>query len=286
MYTINIYHIFDKLSDDVKNNYICENDKELARSLKIQLSNANTIENDDVTINLFTFIEGEYSYGKLIARTNALKEVIDENDSYKIDDVENNYSITNYLIGMDGVIYNMRDYKSVMDNKDTIRSLGIQKVSQDPTKYRKDAEAELNKKSTKLDLLKEIQNLVILTTVYEILEDEADKRKEDIDEYAEENIKENYISEFDMILDKMDRLFPDSDDIEITGVEYNGKKITTDEFTQELSTHRYPGYYEKQIPIEDALGDTYIIHTTRGTVIKKPSTDIYDMNIEIEETEK
>ena len=286
MYTINIYHIFDKLSDGVKNNYICENDKELARSLKIQLSNANTIENDDVTINLFTFIEGEYSYGKLIARTNALKEVIDENDSYKIDDVENNYSITNYLIGMDGVIYNMRDYKSVMDNKDTIRSLGIQKVSQDPTKYRKDAEAELNKKSTELDLLKEIQNLVILTTVYEILEDEADKRKEDIDEYAEENIKENYISEFDMILDKMDRLFPDSDDIEITGVEYNGKKITTDEFTQELSTHRYPGYYEKQIPIEDALGDTYIIHTTRGTVIKKPSTDIYDMNIEIEETEK
>lgn len=286
MYTINIYHIFDKLSDGVKNNYICENDKELARSLKIQLSNANTIENDDVTINLFTFIEGEYSYGKLIARTNALKEVIDENDSYKIDDVENNYSITNYLIGMDGVIYNMRDYKSVMDNKDTIRSLGIQKVSQDPTKYRKDAEAELNKKSTKLNLLKEIQNLVILTTVYEILEDEADKRKEDIDEYAEENIKENYISEFDMILDKMDRLFPDSDDIEITGVEYNGKKITTDEFTQELSTHRYPGYYEKQIPIEDALGDTYIIHTTRGTVIKKPSTDIYDMNIEIEETEK
>ena len=286
MYTINIYHIFDKLSDGVKNNYICENDKELARSLKIQLSNANTIENDDVTINLFTFIEGEYSYGNLIARTNALKEVIDENDSYKIDDVENNYSITNYLIGMDGVIYNMRDYKSVMDNKDTIRSLGIQKVSQDPTKYRKDAEAELNKKSTKLDLLKEIQNLVILTTVYEILEDEADKRKEDIDEYAEENIKENYISEFDMILDKMDRLFPDSDDIEITGVEYNGKKITTDEFTQELSTHRYPGYYEKQIPIEDALGDTYIIHTTRGTVIKKPSTDIYDMNIEIEETEK
>ena len=286
MYTINIYHIFDKLSDGVKNNYICENDKELARSLKIQLSNANTIENDDVTINLFTFIEGEYNYGNLIARTNILKEAIDENDSYKIDDVENNYSITNYLIGMDGVIYNMRDYKSVMDNKDTIRSLGIQKVSQDPTKYRKDAEAELNKKSTKLDLLKEIQNLVILTTVYEILEDEAEKKKDEIDEYAEENIKENYISEFDMILDKMDRLFPDSDDIEITGVEYNGKKITTDEFTQELSTHRYPGYYEKQIPIEDALGDTYIIHTTRGTVIKKPSTDIYDMNIEIEETEK
>ena len=286
MYTINIYHIFDKLSDGVKNNYICENDKELARSLKIQLSNANTIENDDVTINLFTFIEGEYSYGNLIARTNALKEVIDENDSYKIDDVENNYSITNYLIGMDGVIYNMRDYKSVMDNKDTIRLLGIQKVSQDPTKYRKDAEAELNKKSTKLDLLKEIQNLVILTTVYEILEDEAEKKKDEIDEYAEENIKENYISEFDMILDKMDRLFPDSDDIEITGVEYNGKKITTDEFTQELSIHKYPGYYEKQIPIEDALGDTYIIHTTRGTVIKKPSTDIYDMNIEIEETEK
>ena len=286
MYTINIYHIFDKLSDGVKNNYICENDKELARSLKIQLSNANTIENDDVTINLFTFIEGEYSYGNLIARTNALKEVIDENDSYKIDDVENNYSITNYLIGMDGVIYNMRDYKSVMDNKDTIRSLGIQKVSQDPTKYRKDAEVELNKKSTKLNLLKEIQNLVILTTVYEILEDEAEKKKDEIDEYAEENIKENYISEFDMILDKMDRLFPDSDDIEITGVEYNGKKITTDEFTQELSTHRYPGYYEKQTPIEDTLEDTYIIHTTRGTVIKKPSTDIYDMNIEIEETEK
>lgn len=286
MYTINIYHIFDKLSDGVKNNYICENDKELARSLKIQLANANTIENDDVTINLFTFIEGEYSYGNLIARTNSLKEVIDENDSYKIDDVENNYSITNYLIGMDGVIYNMRDYKSVMDNKDTIRSLGIQKVSQDPTKYRKDAEAELNKKSTKLNLLKEIQNLVILTTVYQILEEDAEKKKDEIDEYAEENIKENYISEFDMILDKMDRLFPDSDDIEITGVEYNGKKITTDEFTQELSTHRYPGYYEKQIPIEDALGDTYIIHTTRGTVIKKPSTDIYDMNIEIEETEK
>ena len=286
MYTINIYHIFDKLSDGVKNNYICENDKELARSLKIQLSNANTIENDDVVINLFTFIEGEYSYGNLIARINALKEVVDENDSYKIDDVENNYSITNYLIGMDGVIYNMRDYKSVMDNKDTIRSLGIQKVSQDPTKYRKDAEAELNKKSTKLNLLKEVQNLVILTTVYEILEDDAEKKKDEIDEYAEENIKENYISEFDMILDKMDRLFPDSDDIEITGVEYNGKKITTDEFTQELSTHRYPGYYEKQVPIEDALGDTYIIHTTRGTVIKKPSTDIYDMNIEIEETEK
>lgn len=286
MYTINIYHIFDKLSDGVKNNYICENDKELARSLKIQLSNANTIENDDVTINLFTFIEGEYSYGNLIARTNALKEVIDENDSYKIDDVENNYSITNYLIGMDGVIYNMRDYKSVMDNKDTIRSLGIQKVSQDPTKYRKDAEAELNKKSTKLNLLKEIQNLVILTTVYEILEDDAEKKKDEIDEYAEENIKENYISEFDMILDKMDRLFPDSDDIEITGVEYNGKKITTDEFTQELSTHRYPGYYEKQVPIEDTLEDSYTIYTTRGIVKKSHSTDIYDMNIEIEETEK
>ena len=286
MYNVNIYHLFDKLSDGVKNNYICENDKELARSLKIQLSNANTIDNDDVTINLFTFIEGEYSYAKLVNRTNALKEVIEENNSYKIDDVENNYSITNYLIGMDGVIYNMRDYKSVMDNKNTIRSLGIQKISQDPTKYRKDAEAELNKKSTKTDILKEITNLVILTTVYEILEAEADKRKEDIDEYAEENIKENYISEFDMILDKMDSLFPDTDDIEITGVEYNGKKISTDEFTQELSTHRYPGYYEKQIPIEDALNDTYIIHTTRGIVIKKPSTDIYDMDITIEETKK
>lgn len=137
-----------------------------------------------------------------------------------------------------------------------------------------------------MNLLKEIQNLVILTTVYEILEDDAEKKKNEIDEYAEENIKENYISEFDMILDKMDRLFPDSDDIEITGVEYNGKKITTDEFTQELSTHRYPGYYEKQVPIEDTLEDSYTIYTTRGIVKKSPSTDIYDMNIEIEETEK
>ena len=187
---------------------------------------------------------------------------------------------------MDGLIYNMKDYKSVMTNKDTIRSLGIQKISQDPTTYRKDAEAELNKKSTKTNILKEIQNLVILTTVYEILEEDADKKKDEIDEYAEENIKENYISEFDMILDKMESLFPDDDDIEITGVEYNGKKISTDEFTQELSTHRYPGYYEKQIPIEDVLDDTYIIHTTRGTVVKKPSTDIYDMNITIEAKEK
>lgn len=286
MYTINIYHLFDKLSDGVKNNYICENDKELYRSLQIQLSNANTIEDDNVNINLFRFIDEEYLPDELANRTKHIEGLIVEQHNFDIDEAEIQTNIINYLIGMDGLIYNMKDYKSVMTNKDTIRSLGIQKISQDPTTYRKDAEAELNKKSTKTNILKEIQNLVILTTVYEILEEDADKKKDEIDEYAEENIKENYISEFDMILDKMESLFPDDDDIEITGVEYNGKKITTDEFTQELSTHRYPGYYEKQIPIEDALDDTYVIHTTRGTVIKKPSTDIYDMDITIEAKEK
>lgn len=285
MYTINIYYLFDKLSDGVKNNYICENDKELYRSLQIQLSNANTIEDDNVNINLFRFIDEEYLPDELANRTKHIEELIVEHHNFDIDESEIETSIINYLIGMDGLIYNMKDYKSVMTNKDTIRSLGIQKISQDPTTYRKDAEAELNKKSTKTNILKEIQNLVILTTVYEILEEDADKKKDEIDEYAEENIKENYISEFDMILDKMESLFPDDDDIEITGVEYNGKKITTDEFTQELSTHRYPGYYEKQIPIEDALDDTYVIHTTRGTVVKKPSTDIYDMDITIEAKE-
>ena len=286
MYTINIYHLFDNLSDGVKNNYICENDKELYRSLQIQLSNANTIEDDNVNINLFRFIDEEYLPDELVNRTKHIEELIAEHHNFDIDETEIQTNIINYLIGMDGLIYNMKDYKSVMTNKDTIRSLGIQKISQDPTTYRKEAEAELNKKSTKTNILKEIQNLVILTTVYEILEEDADKKKDEIDEYAEENIKENYISEFDMILDKMESLFPDDDDIEITGVEYNGKKITTDEFTQELSTHRYPGYYEKQIPIEDALDDTYIIHTTRGTVVKKPSIDIYDMDITIEAKEK
>ena len=283
MYTINIYHIFDKLSDGVKNNYICDNEEELLRNIQIQLSNANTIESNDVVINSFVFLDNNMVIDK---RNKDIEGIVKENDIYKLDESKSEVEISNYLIGTDGCIYNMKNFESVMSNKDTIRSLGIQKISQDPTKYRKDAEAELNKKSTKLNLLKEIQNLVILTTVYQILEDDAENKKDEIDEYAEENIKENYISEFDMILDKMDRLFPDSDDIEITGVEYNGKKITTDEFTQELSTHRYPGYYEKQIPIEDALGDTYIIHTTRGIVIKKPSTDIYDMDITIEEIEK
>lgn len=283
MYTINIYHIFDKLSDGVKNNYICDNEEELLRNIQIQLSNANTIESNDVVINSFVFLDNDMIITK---RNKDIEGIVKENDTYKLDDSKSEVEISNYLIGTDGCIYNMKNFESVMSNKDTIRSLGIQKISQDPTKYRKDAEAELNKKSTKLNLLKEIQNLVILTTVYEILEDDAEKKKDEIDEYAEENIKENYISEFDMILDKMDRLFPDSDDIEITGVEYNGKKITTDEFTQELSTHRYPGYYEKQVPIEDTLEDSYTIYTTRGIVKKSPSTDIYDMNIEIEETEK
>lgn len=283
MYTINIYHIFDKLSDGVKNNYICDNEEELLRNIQIQLSNANTIESNDVVINSFVFLDNDMVITK---RNKDIEGIVKENDTYKLDDSKSEVEISNYLIGTDGCIYNMKNFESVMSNKDTIRSLGIQKISKDPTKYRKDAEAELNKKSTKLNLLKEVQNLVILTTVYEILEDDAEKKKDEIDEYAEENIKENYISEFDMILDKMDRLFPDSDDIEITGVEYNGKKITTDEFTQELSTHRYPGYYEKQVPIEDTLKDSYTIYTTRGIVKKSPSTDIYDMNIEIEETEK
>ena len=283
MYTINIYHIFDKLSDGVKNNYICDNEEELLRNIQIQLSNANTIESNDVVINSFVFLDNNMDIAK---RNKDIEGIVKENDLYKLDESKSEIEISNYLIGTDGCIYNMKNFESVMSNKDTIRSLGIQKISQDPTKYRKDAEVELNKKSTKLNLLKEIQNLVILTTVYQILEEDAENKKDEIDEYAEENIKENYISEFDMILDKMDRLFPDSDDIEITGVEYNGKKITTDEFTQELSTHRYPGYYEKQVPIEDTLEDTYIIYTTRGVVKKSPSTDIYDMNIEIEETEK
>ena len=283
MYTINIYHIFDKLSDGVKNNYICDNEEELLRNIQIQLSNANTIESNDVVINSFVFLDNDMVITK---RNKDIEGIVKENDTYKLDDSKSEVEISNYLIGTDGCIYNMKNFESVMSNKDTIRSLGIQKISKDPTKYRKDAEAELNKKSTKLNLLKEVQNLVILTTVYQILEDDAEKKKDEIDEYAEENIKENYISEFDMILDKMDRLFPDSDDIEITGVEYNGKKITTDEFTQELSTHRYPGYYEKQVPIEDTLEDSYTIYTTRGIVKKSPSTDIYDMNIEIEETEK
>ena len=283
MYTINIYHIFDKLSDGVKNNYICDNEEELLRNIQIQLSNANTIESNDVIINSFVFLDNNMEITK---RNKDIEGIVKENDTYKLDDSKSEVEISNYLIGTDGCIYNMKNFESVMSNKDTIRSLGIQKISQDPTKYRKDAEAELNKKSTKLNLLKEVQNLVILTTVYQIFEEDAEKKKDEINEYAEENIKENYISEFDMILDKMDRLFPDSDDIEITGVEYNGKKITTDEFTQELSTHRYPGYYEKQVPIEDTLEDSYTIYTTRGIVKKSPSTDIYDMNIEIEETEK
>ena len=84
----------------------------------------------------------------------------------------------------------------------------------------------------------------------------------------------------------MGSLFPGADDISITKIIYNGEEIYTDDFTKELATHKYPSYYEKQIPIEDALDHTYIIHTTRGTVIKKPSTDIYDMDITIEAKEK
>ena len=201
-----------------------------------------------------------------------------------------------YLLMPNGDIKKIKDIDTVKKNYDVIYSNGLEQYKayldtlntsyEDIVSTLKDKKKELLKNN---DILAFIQTSMQITSIYAILEEEAEEMKESkeamdqmvdaIKTIRDKEEEDDISNELEIVNSLLKKYFSQEelDALEIKECSYNGKVIPKEEMLDELSSHVLPEFLIKQVDINETKSDTYYIRTNLGTIYREPDT----MNIQL-----
>ena len=195
---------------------------------------------------------------------------------YKGEDISNLFKINWYFISLDGTIYGIGNYQTMIDNIDQVVNIGIEATK------RKYENKEIHRQmiyyaESSSCMIDKYCGLQYKTTLLQLMDNKIDDNESDIlDLVSQDKINYDIRTEVDMIDYQLDK-FANDKELNIEYCIIDGVKTDVHEFLSQLQEeHVYPDYtnYRKILDTE------YEIVTSIGTLKKKKSSDIYNLNYE------
>lgn len=195
---------------------------------------------------------------------------------YKGEDISNLFKINWYFISLDGTIYGIGNYQTMIDNIDRVVNIGIEATK------RKYENKEIHRQmiyyaESSSCMIDKYCGLQYKTTLLQLMDNKIDDNESDIlDLVSQDKINYDIRTEVDMIDYQLDK-FANDKELNIEYCIIDGVKTDVHEFLSQLQEENvYPDYtnYRKILDTE------YEIVTSIGTLKKKKSSDIYNLNYE------
>lgn len=195
---------------------------------------------------------------------------------YKGEDISNLFKINWYFISLDGTIYGIGNYQTMIDNIDQVTNIGIEATK------RKYENKEIHRQmiyyaESSSCMIDKYCGLQYKTTLLLLMDNKIDDNESDIlDLVSQDKINYDIRTEVDMIDYQLDK-FANDKELNIEYCIIDGVKTDVHEFLSQLQEENvYPDYtnYRKILDTE------YEIVTSIGTLKKKKSSDIYNLNYE------
>lgn len=195
---------------------------------------------------------------------------------YKGEDISNLFKINWYFISLDGTIYGIGNYQTMIDNIDQVTNIGIEATK------RKYENKEIHRQmiyyaESSSCMIDKYCGLQYKTTLLQLMDNKIDNNESDIlDLVSQDKINYDIRTEVDMIDYQLDK-FANDKELNIEYCIIDGIKTDVHEFLSQLQEENvYPDYtnYRKILDTE------YEIVTSIGTLKKKKSSDIYNLNYE------
>lgn len=195
---------------------------------------------------------------------------------YKGEDISNLFKINWYFISLDGTIYGIGNYQTMIDNIDRVVNIGIEATK------RKYENKEIHRQmiyyaESSSCMIDKYCGLQYKTTLLQLMDNKIDDNESDIlDLVSQDKINYDIRTEVDMIDYQLDK-FANDKELNIEYCIIDGVKTDVHEFLSQLQEENvYPDYtnYRKILDTE------YEIVTSIGTLKKKKSSDIYNLSYE------
>ena len=284
MRELHIYLLLEEVNNDIYNNTVlCKSREDIIERFNQQLDYNESNDNPDKNYIVFSLSDidafktdaSRVTLGKMLYDTFYNYMVSKYQDSDKIKEIISSFKCKYFLINFDGDVYSLTNYK-VLEMKDMFCNVYISKLKENMEFYIDKYKKLENKPDNILDAMRAE---VCKTAIYKyVINDELDKNKEYIEDFiAKEKANLLIENEFDALFGYIGKITNNAEDIEFKSIKNSeNEEVDSSKFFNKLSNNTYPDYYA----YKSILDDEYTIETNYGTIKKKKSKDIYNLNFE------
>lgn len=284
MRELHIYLLLEEVNNDIYNNTVlCKSREDIIERFNQQLDYNESNDNPDKNYIVFSLSDidafktdaSRVTLGKMLYDTFYNYMVSKYQDSDKIKEIISSFKCKYFLINFDGDVYSLTNYK-VLEMKDMFCNVYISKLKENSEFYIDKYKKLENKPDNILDAMRAE---VCKTAIYKyVINDELDKNKDDIEDFiAKEKANLLIENEFDALFGYIGKITNNAEDIEFKSIKNSeNEEVDSSKFFDKLSNNTYPDYYA----YKSILDDEYTIETNYGTIKKKKSKDIYNLNFE------
>lgn len=284
MRELHIYLLLEEVNNDIYNNTVlCKSREDIIERFNQQLDYNESNDNPDKNYIVFSLSDidafktdaSRVTLGKMLYDTFYNYMVSKYQDSDKIKEIISSFKCKYFLINFDGDVYSLTNYK-VLEMKDMFCNVYISKLKENSEFYIDKYKKLENKPDNILDAMRAE---VCKTAIYKyVINDELDKNKDDIEDFiAKEKANLLIENEFDALFGYIGEVTNNAENIEFKSIKNSeNEEVDSSKFFDKLSNNTYPDYYA----YKSILDDEYTIETNYGTIKKKKSKDIYNLNFE------
>ena len=284
MRELHMYLLLEEVNNDIYNNtVICKSREDIMERFNQQLDYNESNDNPDKNYIVFSLSDidafktdaSRITLGKMLYDTFYNYMVLKYQDSDKIKEIISSFKCKYFLINFDGDVYSLTNYK-VLEMKDMFCNVYISKLKENSDFYIDKYKKLENKPDNILDAMRAE---VCKTAIYKyVITDELDKNKDEIEDFiAKEKANLLIENEFDALFGYIGKITNNAKDIEFKSIKNSeNEEVDSGKFFDKLSSNTYPDYYI----YKSILDDEYTIETNYGTIKKKKSKDIYNLNFE------
>ena len=284
MRELHMYLLLEEVNNDIYNNTVlCKSREDIIERFKQQLDYNESNDNPDKNYIVFSLSDidafktdaSRVTLGKMLYETFLNYISSKYQGSAEIEEIISSFKCKYFLINFDGDVYSLTNYK-VLEMKDMFCNVYISKLKENKEFYIDKYKKLENKPDNILDAMRAE---VCKTAIYKyVINDELDKNKDDIEDFiAKEKANLLIENEFDALFGYIGKITNNAEDIEFKSIKNSeNEEVDSSKFFDKLSNNTYPDYYR----YKSILDDEYTIETNYGTIKKKKSKDIYNLNFE------